>query len=278
MSTRRRALPGGWYPTSALECDKSIVEFLEGFNPPQGTWLGGVAPHAGWYFSGRAAARVIKTLAASSKPDRVVLYGGHLGPGSKPIVYTEDEWETPFGPVSMDSDLAGGLAASGEAMPASARFADNTVEIQMPFVKSFFPLVPVIAVHSPSSASAVRLSSALDEALKGKGLTAVYIGSADLTHYGPNYGFTPKGTGPEAVTWVKNENDKSLIDRAVAMDSTGLLEEAAQKHNTCSAGPIASVIASASARGISQGRLLEYYTSYDIMPNSSFVGYAAIVY
>ncbi len=278
MSTRRRTLPGGWYPTSAFECDKSIVEFLEGFSPPQGTWIGGVAPHAGWYFSGRAAARVIKTLAASAKPDRVVVYGGHLGGASKPVIYTEDEWETPLGSVMMDSELAGELAASGEAMPAAARFADNTVEIQLPFVKNFFPQVPVIAVHSPASAAAVRLSSALDSALKNRGLTAVYLGSADLTHYGPNYGFTPKGTGPEALAWVKNDNDRSLIDKAVAMDSTGLLEEAAQRHNTCSAGPIASVIASAAARGVSQGRLLEYYTSFDVMPNSSFVGYAAIVY
>lgn len=278
MSTRRRALPGGWYPTSAMECDKRIVEFLEGFRPPEGTWLGGVAPHAGWYFSGKAAARVIKTLSTATKPDRVVVYGGHLGGGSKPIIYTEDEWETPFGPVMMDSDLARELAASGDAMPATPRFADNTVEIQMPLVKNFFPEVPVIAVHSPASAAAVLLSSALDAALESKGLKAVYIGSADLTHYGPNYGFTPKGIGPEAVAWVKNENDKSLIDRAVAMDSTGLLEGAAQKHNTCSAGPIASVIASAAARGVSQGRLLEYYTSFDIIPDSSFVGYAAIVY
>ena len=278
MSTRRRALPGGWYPTSALECDKNIAGFLEGFRPPAGTFVGGVAPHAGWYFSGKAAARVMKTLAAPSKPDRVVVYGGHLGARNKPIIYMEDEWETPFGPVKMDPDIARELSASGEAMPAAARFADNTVEIQMPLVKNFFSDVPVIAVHSPSSAAALQLSSALDAALKNRGLKAVYIGSADLTHYGPNYGFSPMGIGLEAVAWVKNENDRSLIDRAVAMDSTALLEEAAQKHNTCSAGPIASVIASAASRGVSRGRLLDYYTSYDIMPDSSFVGYAAIVY
>ena len=31
-------------------------------------------------------------------------------------------------------------------------------------------------------------------------------------------------------------------------------------------------------RGVTEGSLLDYYTSYDVMPNSSFVGYAAIVY
>lgn len=278
MATRKRSLATGWYPNSALECDKSIAGFLEGFTPPQGNWLAGVAPHAGWYFSGKAAARVIKTLASGSQPARVVVYGGHLPAENKPIIYMEDEWETPYGAVAMDADFAEFLVTSGEAMPAAARFADNTVEIQLPFVRNFFPEIPVIAVHSPASQGAVHLSSILDGLLKEKGLTAVYIGSADLTHYGPNYNFSPKGIGPDAVAWVKNENDKSLINKALAMDSTGLLHEAAHNRNTCSAGPIASVIASAAARGVSQGKLLEYYTSYDVMPNSSFVGYAAILY
>jgi hypothetical protein len=30
--------------------------------------------------------------------------------------------------------------------------------------------------------------------------------------------------------------------------------------------------------GAEKGMLLEYYTSYDIMPDDSFVGYAVIIY
>ena len=43
-------------------------------------------------------------------------------------------------------------------------------------------------------------------------VSAVYLVSADLTHYGPYYGFSPKGTGTDAVAWVKNENDLSLFE------------------------------------------------------------------
>ncbi len=275
---RKRMLPRGWYPTSATECNRDIDEFLSGFIPPEGTWKGGIAPHAGWFFSGRAAARMICTLAAATRPDRVVVYGGHLPGGADPVVYTEGSWETPFGPQLMDYDLSADLVSSGEAVAAYRDFADNTVEIQLPLVRRFFPDVKMIAVHSPASRRAVQLGLAISSMLSAKGLTSVHIGSADLTHYGPNYGFSPKGTGAEALRWVKEENDRSLIDKALAMDATGVLTDASAKHNTCSAGPIASVVASMSALGVLQGNLLEYYTSHDISPDMSFVGYAAILY
>lgn len=278
MSMRRRALPSGWYPDSAKECTRDITDFLHGFTPPQGTWIGGVAPHAGWYFSGKAAARVVSTIAASAEPQRVVLYGGHLPGHSDPVVYTEEAWETPLGPLTMDHGLAEEIASKGEAVRATLSFTDNTVEVLLPFVKHFFPETPMVAVHAPSSDRAVRLGSAVDSLMQEKGLSAVYIGSADLTHYGPNYGFAPMGTGAAAVKWVKEDNDKSLIDKALALDAHGLLEEAGFRHNTCSAGPIASVIASVSRHRVERGALLEYYTSHDVMPNASFVGYAAMVF
>ncbi|MDQ7781922.1 MAG: AmmeMemoRadiSam system protein B [Desulfomonilaceae bacterium] len=278
MTARKRALPYGWYPASAADCERDISDFLRGFTPPEGAWLGGVAPHAGWYFSGRAAARVIRTLAASAKPDRVVLYGGHLPAHGDPVIYTEDSWETPMGPQAMDRAFAEDLASRGDALRASPGFDDNTVEVLLPFVKHFFPTTPIVAVHAPSSTRAVRLAEAVYSRLQEKGLSAVYIGSADLTHYGPNYGFSPKGTGEEAVRWVKEVNDRSLIDKALAMDVQGLLDDASFRHNTCSAGPIASVLASVAGYGSKRGSLIEYYTSYDVMPNSSFVGYAGMVF
>ncbi|MEW6139932.1 MAG: AmmeMemoRadiSam system protein B [Thermodesulfobacteriota bacterium] len=278
MGIRKRILPRGWYPASAHDCSQEIGEFLAGFTPPTGTWVGGVAPHAGWAFSGRAAARVISTLAGAGTPDRVVIYGGHLPGDRHPVIYTDDGWETPLGVLDLDAQTAKDLVEQGRAVRAGAGFNDNTVEVMLPFVKHFFPRVPVLAVHAPSSAKAIDLGSALDEVLGQKRLSAIFVGSADLTHYGPNYGFVPKGTGPAAVQWVKDENDKALIDKALAMDAQGVLEDARNRHNSCSPGPIAAVIASVDRHGVENGRLLEYYTSYDVIPGSSFVGYAAIVY
>jgi hypothetical protein len=278
MTTRKRALSGGWYPVSANECLREIRAFLSGFSAPEGHWTGGIAPHAGWTFSGRAAARVINAIADSLQPDRVVIYGGHLSEGSDPIIYTEESWETPMGPLTLDTQTSKDLVREGLAVAAPGNYSDNTVEVQLPLVKHFFPDSSVIAVHSPSSDGSIQLGSALEALLRSKGLTAAYLGSADLTHYGPNYGFTSHGTGVPAVKWVKDDNDRSLIDHALAMDAVGLLRDSRLRHNTCSAGPIASVIAAQSLRGVKHGLLVDYYTSYDVMPSSSFVGYAGIVY
>ncbi len=278
MTTRRRILPSGWYPAAARECARDIEEFLRDFEVLPGNWIGGIAPHAGWFFSGRAAARMMRTLSESGKVDRVIVYGGHLPGGERPIVYTEDSWETPFGPISMDSDLAEEVISKGGGIAAPADFGDNTVEVLLPFVRHFYPEALLVALHSPSSETAVELGRAVQAIVAQRNLSAVYVGSADLTHYGPNYGFTSQGKGSSALQWVREENDRSLIDRALAMDPAGVIKNARTRKNTCSAGPIASVISSAARHGVESGTLLEYYTSYDIMPNSSFVGYAAILY
>jgi MEMO1 family protein len=277
MNLRKRALPDGWYPGSGDRCKNDIESFLRCFSKIEGVWRGAVVPHAGWFFSGRATARALSLL-SGSHADRVVIFGGHLPPNSKPIVYTEDAWETPLGPQKIDSEFSRELVRLGVGQAAGAGFVDNTVEIQLPFIKCFFEDVPIIAIHSPASTGAVDLALAVDSLLDKPGYSAVYVGSADLTHYGPNYGFMPMGKGAASVEWVKNFNDKSIVDKATAMNVEGVLEDAVTLHNTCSAGPIVSVMVSVEKFGVTTGRLVEYYTSYDIQPASSFVGYASIVY
>jgi hypothetical protein len=271
-------LPAGWYPKSADECQNEINGFLDGFEPPAGGWTAGVAPHAGWAFSGRAAARTFRTLSLKGAVDRVVVFGGHLPGGHAPIAYVEDGIETPFGVKPIDFEFSNGLVKSGMAVAAGANFADNTIEVLLPFVAYFFPNAKIIAVHSPSSGESLSLARTIKRFLDEKDLSASFLGSADLTHYGPNYGFSPKGAGPSSVNWVKENNDRSLVDNAVHMRADELIKDASIRHNTCSAGPIASIIEVARLSGASQGLLLDYYTSYDVMPGSSFVGYASIVY
>ena len=82
MSLRKRSLPRGWYPFDEKDCRREIESYLEGWSPPpsiSGRGIGGIVPHAGWYFSGKLAARVFYSLKSKGKVDVIVLYGGHLG-------------------------------------------------------------------------------------------------------------------------------------------------------------------------------------------------------
>jgi AmmeMemoRadiSam system protein B len=278
---RKRSLPRGWYPFDGKDCKGEIESYLEGWSPsslPSDVGRGGIIPHAGWYFSGRLAARVLYSLKSKGKTDVVILYGGHLGPEAFPQIVTEEKWETPFGDIEIHADFVKRLMKSIDAKKESPSSGDNTIEVQLAMVKYFFPEAKLVAIRSPASLKAKILGEEVAKISRTEGISILAIGSTDLTHYGPNYGFLKKGIGPASVEWVKKENDRGFIDRVLKMDIEGLLLHAEENDSACSAGAVVSAVATCKALGAEKGVLLDYYTSYDVMPDDSFVGYAGIVY
>lgn len=280
MSRRSRTLPRGWYPVDKKECQREIESFLKGWDVPIAleTARGGIVPHAGWYFSGKLAARVFHLLREKSKAELIILYGGHLSPDDVPRMAMEMTWETPLGEVEMDFHFAKGLMKRIEMGTENPDSGDNTMEIQIPMVKYFFPDAKILAIRSPASLRAKDLGEEVANLAREEGISLLAVGSTDLTHYGPNYGFTPKGLGPSSVEWVKTENDRGFIDRALKMDAEGLIKHANENGSACSGGAAASAMSTCKALGAGKGVLVDYYTSYDIMPDDSFVGYGGIVY
>ena len=278
MPVRRRMLPAGWYPGSRSGCVSEIESFITGVKPlPGGTKVyGGMMPHAGWYFSGKVAARVFYLNAQVTKPQVVCIFGGHLGGNSPPLLVTEDAWETPLGEVPLATEFYQPLQARITMQPEPP--GDNTIEVNMPFIKYFFPETQVLAVRSPQSATALKLGDAVAEVARELGKSILFFGSADLTHYGPNYGWAPRGYGVEAVKWVKEVNDKRFLDEVLHLDAMGAVTAATQDQSSCSAGAPAAAIAAAKKMGAAKAVLVDYYTSYDIMPGDSFVGYGGVVW
>ena len=281
MSRRNRALPRGWYPFDGKDCRREIESYLEEWKPsqiPSSKGLGGIVPHAGWYFSGKLTAKVFYSLKLKTDVEVIVLYGGHLSIEDRPRMVTEETCETPLGDIEVHAGLVKDLMRRMDIKKESLTSGDNTIEIQLAMVKYFFPEAKLVAVRSPLSLKAEILGKEVAEIAIKEGISILAIGSTDLTHYGPNYGFLTKGIGPVSVEWVKRENDKGLIDRALKMDAEGLLKHALENNSACSAGAAISAMATCKTLGAEKGVLLDYYTSYDIMPDESFVGYAGILY
>ena len=274
-------MPPGWYPFEAKDCRGEIESFLKGWDPPpdlQEEGRGGIVPHAGWYFSGRLAARVFNSLKSGKRVELIVLYGGHLGPRDLPRILSEETCETPFGDIEIHQDFLKALSKRMDVNKEAPSSGDNTIEIQLAMVKYFFPDAKLLAIRAPLSLKAISLGEEVAGLAIEKGISICAIGSTDLTHYGPNYGLVSKGVGPDSIEWVKNENDRGFIDLALKMDAKGLMNHALSHDSACSAGAAASAAATCSVLGAEKGTLLDYYTSYDIMPDNSFVGYAGIVY
>jgi AmmeMemoRadiSam system protein B len=282
-TVRKTAFAGSWYPASAAECEKEINSFLaEGNNitPPQRDLVGGIVPHAGWYFSGSIACNVIHSLKNRKAPDVIVVFGMHLHPNAPCFMMPHGAWETPFGEIPVEDRLAGELAKRFKfTLETPDNFAqDNTIELQLPFIKYFFKDTKIIAVGVPPDNRSLEIAKAIVTISRQLDLQVKVIGSTDLTHYGHNYGFTTKGTGKDALDWVRNENDRRVIDAMLALEPEQVISEARVNQNACCAGAAASAIEAGKHLGANRADTIAYATSYDKSPGDSFVGYVGIVF
>ncbi len=280
---RRAIFAGSWYPSSAVECEREIAAFLvEGkkMQQPTGERVGGIVPHAGWFFSGSIACNVISCLKSDDPPDVLVVFGMHLHPESPCFMMTEGAWETPFGEIQVEEQMARELTKQFPFTVESPNNfqQDNTIELQLPFIKYFFNDVKIVAAGVPPSKNSLEIGRAAVEIAKRLGLKIKVIGSTDLTHYGRNYGFVPKGSGQKAVDWVRNENDRRIIDTMLAMDAEKVISEALASQNACCAGAVATAIETAKHLGAQKAQAIAYASSYDKNPGDSFVGYVGIVF
>jgi AmmeMemoRadiSam system protein B len=282
MEVRRADFAGSWYPGREDECRRAIDAFIAsavGCGGKDDVVVGGIVPHAGWLYSGRISCNVIKCLSGHGGADTCLIFGRHLHPGARNFIIKEGRWATPLGEIEIDGDVAKKLVSEFpfQVETATRYEEDNTIELQLPFIRFFFPEIKIVPMGLPPVVASLKIAKRAAEISTAMGRKTMVIGSTDLTHYGYNYGFTPKGSGPETVQWVKKENDKRIIDLMVRMDEEGVIADAAKNHNACCAGAAASAIAAAKVLGARSAEALVYATSYDVRPDSSFVGYAGIV-
>jgi len=274
MHIREYSLPAGWFPRDSA----SVSEFLSNFSACVRSSRAAVAPHAGWYYSGRTAARGVSSLQPDAQT--VVVLGGHLGSGSPPLFAMEDAAITPFGPMPIDTELSQTLFKKLDG--AEDRYRDNTIEVLLPMVRFFFPKSELLWLRLPAHISSFEAGKLISEASAKLNRKVNVLASTDLTHYGANYGFSPKGSGETALNWVREVNDASFIKAVENGDSAEVLRCAERDSSACSAGAVLGAMGFAEAEGLGLGRLLEYATSADVQEDGevpdSFVGYAAFAF
>ena len=272
--TRLRSLPEGWYPSTAAGVRERCRDWERSLPPVESRFRAVVVPHAGWVFSGELAYRAIRALEQDAHT--VVVAGGHLRPDDPVMLAPEPAYETPLGPLEADTGLAESIKRRLEVQ--DDRLPDNTVEVQLPIVRHLFPSARALYLRCPPGPQAIVLGRVVAELAIEHGETICLVGSTDLTHYGPAYGYVPAGVGPDAVRWVRDQNDRPIVDAMVGMDARETIRLGVEKRAACSSGAAAAAIAFARYLGATEGVLLEYATSYDVRPDRSFVGYAAVGY
>jgi len=220
--------------------------------------------------------------------DTFVIFGAmHTMRADRGLLYDKGAWETPLGEVAVDEDLAreileesrGAIVATPEAL-----VREHSIEVQVPLIQYFFPEARIVPLLVPPTAIAVKAGRSAGRAIAGRTEEIVCLGSPDLPHYGPSYGFTPMGRGAKALAWAKEENDGLFLKLAVGMQEENLGESAALYGSACGAGAVAATVAAAKEMGAKKGVLLGHTTSAEIVQkkyhqnSEDSVGYAGIVY
>lgn len=277
MSKRFRQLPSGWYPDTPEQVHQLLAEWskadmLDGYQTPDGLMLAGIAPHAGWYFSGRLAWRLWRSACPA---DITVILGGHLPPGATIHVQQADFFEAPGCWLEASAEIRADLIKAFDVVDDYQ--PDNTIEVQLPMAAQALARSKLLCLRVPADTKAVELGVFLAEWAASQGQRLFVAGSADLTHYGPDYSFAPAGDGETGREWA-SRNDQKLGEAMLALDAGAVLEAAERSRATCSAGAIVSALTFAKRSGSLRGYFLGSASSFDLRPAASFVGYAAIGY
>ncbi|MCH9022616.1 MAG: AmmeMemoRadiSam system protein B [Planctomycetes bacterium] len=291
MVARAPAVAGRFYDAAPQDCLghlKRLIPSASDLPDLPSAVLAGVVPHAGWVFSGSLAAKVFAAIAQSNSVDTFILTGSiHVVRTDLALVYDTGQWETPLGRIDIDESLAAEILNQNDphikAHPQS-HTNEHSLEVQVPFIQYLFPEAKIVPIMTPPVPGSESVGRAIAAAVKKSDKKVVIIASTDLTHYGPSYGFTPMGTGPDALKWASQTNDKYFIDLALSMQADKLVETANLYHNACGPGAVAATLTAAKELGATSGTLLGHTNSADIIaemynkPSDDSVGYAAIVF
>ncbi len=270
-------LAGSWYPAGKTALAQTVDQLLHEAPKLELADLAGlVAPHAGYRYSGRAAALAYRQLQGQGYRRAVIIAPSHFVGFSGAALPPIDLLRTPLGDVRVDTDATGELASRPGFRFDPAPFREeHSLEIQLPFLQTVLPeatLVPVVAGRMRRD----QIMAAADELASLADAETVFIASSDFVHYGRRFGFVPfPAHGPEQLRRALAKLDGGAIAAIVSGQLDRFLDYVSATGATiCGRIPIGILMALVGPEG--RGRELCYYTSLDVTWDwTSTVSYAA---
>jgi len=289
MNIRQPLRAGSFYEASPSSCRHHAEKLLDSADPGKdlpATLFGGLVPHAGWMYSGRLAARTLKSLHAAKPLETVILLGAdHTGAADKAEVFDSGVWRTPLGDVQVDEELARVLLTADANLRANpqAHAQEHSIEVQIPLLQVLSPRAKIVPITVPAEGRGVDIGRVIGRTLKQLPEPACIVGSTDLTHHGGHFP-APGGRGRKGAAWTA-ANDRRLLDLIERMAAEQIVPEAQARGNACGAGAVAATVAACRELGATRGCTIEYTNSYEVVhalypndPDDTTVGYASVVF
>jgi AmmeMemoRadiSam system protein B/AmmeMemoRadiSam system protein A len=278
---RRAQVSGSWYPGDKEHLIPFLDEMLAEVKPPKvdGKIMALISPHAGYRFSGKAAATGYALLRGQNIRRVIVLAISHHLPFRGASIPDVTHFETPLGLIPLDSAAVARLRRSSVVSAVErAETEEHSLEMQLPLLQRVLPnfsLVPIL-VGRMSDADYAELANVLAEIVDAHTLV---VASSDFTHRGDNYGYevpTGKGTIQERLARV----DDGSVEQILKLRRRGLLDHADRTGTTiCGLHPIALLLELLGKFPGTRGQVVSRYTSGDVTSDwSSSVTYIDVAF
>jgi len=282
--TRPPALAGSWYPEGGahLTAGAHFLMRLGSAAPfPSGKPAALVVPHAGWSYSGLAAATAFRLLKPGDFQRVIVVAPSHQASFRGYALDDATAYRTPMGDVPLCGGALDTLQGSDARVVAGATEGEHAVEIELPFLQAAlgrFCLVPVLVGDTDDG---LERSFAERLARLDDGRT-LFVFSSDFAHYGPRFDFQPFGPLSPAVRDRVRAMDDRGATLLASVDARGFRAYLAETGNTiCGRHGLATMLEllpriAPRARGVR----LAHYASGDLpgLKDDSSVSYVAMAF
>lgn len=264
-ATRKAAVRGQFYPRDCAKVEVNLEAFTQNFNKisiskevqsilPRAV----IVPHAGYIYSGFTANFAYLFL-KKTKAKRIIIIGPshhHYFKGISGSYY--ENYETPCGEIEIDSTYLFALAKRFDiGFQPKAHEREHSTEVQMPFVKHYFPESKIIELIYGETTEKT-LAPIITALLQNK--DNVVVISSDLSHF---------QTLEEAKAF-----DENCLRAVSKLD----LNELAKGCKACGLIGVQAMILAAQHMKFS-AKLLDYRTSADASGDkSSVVGYMSAIF
>lgn len=267
---RQPAVAGAFYdddPVTLRDHVDLLLEQAHGVKH-KGAIVGLVSPHAGYMYSGLAAAAGYRTLKGSSYDVVFIVGPSHREFFSGAAMYPGDAYRTPLGDVLLNAEARASLLEESKhlKLSESGHRAEHSLEVQLPFLQrtlGSFTLVPIV-IGDQTPETCFEVGRALAKVAKGR--KALLIASSDLSHFHPY---------DEAVRL-----DRQVINSIESFDEEAMMSRIASEHlEACGGGPVVAVMHASKLLGADQAQALFYCNSGDITGDKAgVVGYLSAAF
>jgi AmmeMemoRadiSam system protein B len=245
----------------------------------EGKNVGILCPHAGYVYSGKTQAFSYYYMSSSPPETFVILGPNHTGLGLPVALMDKGSWETPFGEIKINEELASKIIEKSGfvGVDSAAHKYEHSIEVQLPFlkyIKKDATFVP-ICMGIQDKETDVEIGKAIAKSSKE---SLGVIASSDLVHYGSRFGYDPlRGNKEETLSWIK-KNDMEILKMAENFDIDGLYNFIDSKdYTTCGYGPLSAMLSCMRELGAKKARILDYSNSYETSGDwSTVVGYGSV--